>query len=82
MIGPAGLVLYAAEAFPVLDAEGVDLLLNAYDDDHDRFGADGLPGVARVDDNGQAVCVGGRTRPGLPRSGRSFMVRGAGRQRR
>lgn len=59
LIGPAGLVLYAAEAFPVLDAEGTDVLLNAFDDDHDRFGKDGLPGLARIDDNGQAVCVGG-----------------------
>ncbi len=59
LIGPAGLALYAAEAFPVFDDEGVDVLLNAFDDDHDRFGADGLPGLTRIDDNGQAVCVGG-----------------------
>jgi len=59
LIGPAGLVVYAAEAFPVFDAEGTDVLLNAHDDDHDRFGADGLPGLSRIDDNGQAVCVGG-----------------------
>jgi len=59
LVGPAGLALYAAEAFPVLDSEGTDRLLNAFDDDRDRFGADGKPGVSRVDDNTQAICVGG-----------------------
>jgi len=59
LIGPSGLALYAAEAFPVYDADGEDVLLNAIDDDEDRLGADGLPGVKRVDDNGQAVCLGG-----------------------
>ena len=59
LIGPAGLAIYGAAAFPVYDKDGVDRLLNNYDDDHDRFGDDGLPGVARSDDNGISYCVGG-----------------------
>jgi hypothetical protein len=59
LVGPAGLALYGAEAFPVFDSDGTSLLLNTVDDDHDRFGADHLPGVGRLDDNTEAVCVGG-----------------------
>jgi glucose/arabinose dehydrogenase len=59
LIGPAGLSVYGAVAFPVYDESDVDRLANAVDDDHDRLGADGMPGVARVDDDGVAYCVGG-----------------------
>ena len=59
LIGPSALALYDGAALPVLDAEGVDRRLNGEDDDRDRFGADGLRGVKRADDNGKSVCVGG-----------------------
>ena len=59
LIGPAGLALYDGAALPVFDAEGVDRRLNDHDDDEDRFGHDHLRGVARANDNGKSVCVGG-----------------------
>lgn len=53
LIGMAGLAVYGAQAFPNQAGDGLD-------NDEDKYGEDGLPGDARVDDDSNGVCVGGK----------------------
>jgi len=50
-VGLHGLALFPGGALPDLAADGRD-------SDHDAFGADRHPGVARVDDNAAGICMG------------------------
>ncbi|MCP3979207.1 MAG: redoxin domain-containing protein [bacterium] len=49
-LGYSGMHVYGATAFPDLAADGND-------SDHDKWGADGAPGLRLVDDDGDGVCV-------------------------
>lgn len=51
VIGARGVALFGTLGFPDAASDGED-------SDHDRLGPDAYPGVRRVDDNGQGVCVG------------------------
>ncbi|RMF74962.1 MAG: hypothetical protein D6738_05035, partial [Acidobacteria bacterium] len=57
-VGLAGLAVFTHGAFPDAAADGQD-------SDHDRLGPDEYPGVRRVDDNAEGVCVGSPNN-GLP----------------
>lgn len=58
VVGVRGLTAFGTSAFPNLASDGID-------NDHDRYGLDRFPGVARVDEDGAGTCSGG-TNTGKP----------------